>query len=351
MHKNSFSLTTIFCFLFCLNSLAQFNFSGEVSDDFTSAKAYLTIIDDYKKSSVFLTEKIVQEAKIDPLGKFEFSGDFLDTQNKLYKIYIDKCNSNITDSNHLLNECEESNYIIFIANNTDQVFFPLNSFLQMFCDLEYSRNQNIAIYKIDSIQENLLGNLQDSKSDAQRKLIYSNYFKEIQKFSASLNEPLVELYTYSLYSDEKSFSRELYLDDLKQSKYYNDLLEKLDREYPNSSYASQYKKDLIKDQYPLLKSKVNNKIIIYVLGLLLIISLIINYLFYKKRNLKKSILDYKEALSPQEQKVFELMNQELSNKEIADKLFISLSTVKTHINSIYSKLSISSRKEIGHYFR
>ena len=351
MHKNSFNITTLFCFFFCVNSFAQFNFSGEVNDDFINARAYLTIIDDYKKSSVFLTEKIVQEAKIDSLGKFEFSGDFLDYQNKLYKIYIDKCNSNITDSNHLLNACEDSSHIIFIANNTDQIYFPLNSFLQMFCDLEYSRNQNIAIYKIDSIQENLLGNLQDSKSDAQRKLIYSNYFKEIQKFGTSLNEPLVELYTYSLYSDEKSFSRELYLDDLKQSKYYNDLLEKLEGEYPNSSYASQYKNDLIKDRYPLLKSQGNNKTVIYVLGILLFISLIINYLYYKRRSLKKSILDYKKALSPQEQKVFELMNQELSNKEIADKLFISLSTVKTHINNIYSKLPISSRSEISDYFR
>ena len=119
----------------------------------------------------------------------------------------------------------------------------------------------------------------------------------------------------------------------------------------NSSYASQYKNDLVKDQYPLLKSKYNNKSLIYILGTLLLISLIINYIFYKRAREEKYNLDYKEILSPQEQKVFELMNQELSNKEIAEKLFVSLSTIKTHINNIYSKLSISSRKEIGAHYR
>jgi ATP/maltotriose-dependent transcriptional regulator MalT len=47
----------------------------------------------------------------------------------------------------------------------------------------------------------------------------------------------------------------------------------------------------------------------------------------------------------------ELMNQELSNKEIAEKLFVSLSTIKKYTNNIYSKLSISSRKEIGAHYR
>ena len=347
----TYSITTfVICFFYCVPINAQYNFSGEVSRDFIDATAYLTSIDDYKKSSVFLSEKIIQESKINSAGKFEFKGDFLPTDNKLYKIYIDKCNSSITDSEHLLNECEDSNYIIFIANNQDTIYFPLNSFLQMFCDFEYSRNQNIAVYKIDSIQENLLSNLQDSKSDAQRKLIYSNYFKEIQKFGKSLNEPLVELYTYSLYSDEKSFSRHLYLEDLKNSEYYNNLLERLDVNYPNSSYTIQYKNDLIKDQYPLLKSKNKTNYLTYLLGLILFISLIMNYLLYKKQFSKNQAINYKEVLSPQEQKVFELMNEKLSNKEIADKLFISLSTVKTHINNIYSKLSISSRKEIGNYF-
>jgi DNA-binding NarL/FixJ family response regulator len=35
-----------------------------------------------------------------------------------------------------------------------------------------------------------------------------------------------------------------------------------------------------------------------------------------------------------------------SNKEISDELNIGLSTVKSHVNRIYSKLEIKSRKDI-----
>jgi DNA-binding CsgD family transcriptional regulator len=35
-----------------------------------------------------------------------------------------------------------------------------------------------------------------------------------------------------------------------------------------------------------------------------------------------------------------------SNKEISDILLIGLSTVKSHVNSIYSKLGINSRKDV-----
>jgi DNA-binding CsgD family transcriptional regulator len=50
-------------------------------------------------------------------------------------------------------------------------------------------------------------------------------------------------------------------------------------------------------------------------------------------------------LSPREMEVLELINEGLSNKEIAERLFISLSTVKTHINNIYKILEVKNRRE------
>lgn len=48
-------------------------------------------------------------------------------------------------------------------------------------------------------------------------------------------------------------------------------------------------------------------------------------------------------LTAKEQLVLQLMETGISNKEIAMKLDISLSTVKTHINNIYGKMQVSSR--------
>ena len=66
--------------------------------------------------------------------------------------------------------------------------------------------------------------------------------------------------------------------------------------------------------------------------------------------------DIIEALeiSQREMDVLHLMAEGLSNQEIADKLFISIHTVKTHSSNLFSKLQVRRRtqavqksKEIG----
>jgi NarL family two-component system response regulator LiaR len=50
-------------------------------------------------------------------------------------------------------------------------------------------------------------------------------------------------------------------------------------------------------------------------------------------------------LSRREQEVLELMAAGLSNQEIADRLFVSLSTVKTHSSTLFSKLDVRRRTQ------
>jgi LuxR family maltose regulon positive regulatory protein len=52
-----------------------------------------------------------------------------------------------------------------------------------------------------------------------------------------------------------------------------------------------------------------------------------------------------EPLTDRELDVLDLLTQRLSNQEIAEKLFISTTTVKTHLQHIYGKLSVSKRRE------
>jgi DNA-binding NarL/FixJ family response regulator len=53
----------------------------------------------------------------------------------------------------------------------------------------------------------------------------------------------------------------------------------------------------------------------------------------------------KLGISKREYEVLELISGGLSNQEIAEKLFVSTSTVKTHVSSILAKLDASRRTQ------
>ena len=53
----------------------------------------------------------------------------------------------------------------------------------------------------------------------------------------------------------------------------------------------------------------------------------------------------KLEISKREHEVLQLMANGLSNQEIADKLFVSLNTVKTHSSNLFLKLEVSRRTQ------
>ena len=52
-----------------------------------------------------------------------------------------------------------------------------------------------------------------------------------------------------------------------------------------------------------------------------------------------------QKLSVREKEILNLLSQGLRYKEIADRLFLSTETVRTHIRNIYEKLQVNSRTE------
>lgn len=53
----------------------------------------------------------------------------------------------------------------------------------------------------------------------------------------------------------------------------------------------------------------------------------------------------RHGLSKREWEVLALMSDGLSNQEIADRLFVSLNTVKTHTSNLYLKLDVKRRTQ------
>ncbi len=53
------------------------------------------------------------------------------------------------------------------------------------------------------------------------------------------------------------------------------------------------------------------------------------------------------SLSKREQEVAHLVAEGLANQEIADKMFVTLRTIKAHLTSIYNKTGLRNRLELG----
>ena len=155
------------------------------------------------------------------------------------------------------------------------------------------------------------------------------------------------------YRIEVTTFHDYYLEDLKTNTYYDNLLNRLTSNYPNSPYTKQYQNEITSDKYSVQDHKESsNKWLIYVILFICVISVILNIvLFSKLQNKKKNLkTDLRSSLTKQEQNILQLLLEDKSNKEIADALFVSLSTVKTHVNNVFRKLKVQNREEIKNLF-
>lgn len=71
--------------------------------------------------------------------------------------------------------------------------------------------------------------------------------------------------------------------------------------------------------------------------------------YFQRKPVVKTADDYN--LTKREHEILALLMDGLSYKEIADKCFISVQTLNSHIKNIYTKLGVHSRAEVSAKFR
>ncbi|WP_313777819.1 helix-turn-helix transcriptional regulator [Flagellimonas meishanensis] len=139
--------------------------------------------------------------------------------------------------------------------------------------------------------------------------------------------------------DERNLLRR---DIQENPEFYSAFLQKLkDSDIPPNEYLFLEEK-MAHLNLPILQRKLSWSTGFNV-GLLVLIFLFIGLAIWYWRSQHKSGT---VTLSKQEALVKNLILQGKSNKEIANELFISLSTVKSHITNIYTKLQVSGRQEL-----
>ena len=344
-------LIALLIFSWCCE--AQYSFSGYTNPDEWQKTVYLSIVEDYRKMSGVYSEQIIAKTSADETGYFEFKGDMLSTENRIYRIHVDKCTETQQDVNHFNGHCSDSEELLFIAKNTDTLKLPFSFGNQVFCRVESNNPKANAFLKIDSLKNDMRFAYGEVRSEANRKLNNKKWFTTLQDYGTSLNEPVAELAIYAYLSDRSSDLHSYYVEDLQNNSYYDNLKERLETAYPNAPYTAQYRNELAADRFMLASAEedVNTSFDIYlyaVLTLSFFLNLFLLYRMWKNKHSKTE--DLKSKLSKQEQVVLEHLLQDKSNKDIAEALFLSVSTIKTHTNNIYKKLEVQSRDDVKSLF-
>ncbi len=326
---------------------AQYRFSGHVDNSKWHDNVYLSIIEDYRKIKGIYSEQIISKVKTDSTGFFYFSGNQLENENRIYRIHVDNCFDEEQNENHFNGDCEDSKEVIFIAKNNDTIEFPFSFEKEMFCDIKSNNIKTTVFTKVDSLKEEMKFAFKDFRSDANRKLNNKKWFKTLQDYGLKLNEPIAELYIYAFLSERSNDFHKFYMEDIQTNSYYDDLLHRLTQRYPNSTYTEQFRLELTSDKYIVSENSGDYKFNWnYILWPFLLISLLLNIYFWIFSKKSKRTSKTLENLTKQEHNILALILENKSNKEIADILFVSVSTIKTHINSIFKKLNVQSREEI-----
>jgi DNA-binding CsgD family transcriptional regulator len=163
-------------------------------------------------------------------------------------------------------------------------------------------------------------------STAKAELIRSAIFDKLRTYADTCSNPLVSLYALYKSKFEKNYSV--------NQQFYKNFLTKWKKEH--SSYFIEFRKKIPQSD------GFGAKLVFLLCGVFLIAGFLA-YIFYFR--LSKKDDNPLRDLSVQERKIFALIMEGKSNKEISDILAIGLSTVKSHVNNIYSKLGINSRKD------
>lgn len=131
-------------------------------------------------------------------------------------------------------------------------------------------------------------------------------------------------------------------DIAENAEYYIDLLKKFkESNIPPAEYLFLEEKLAYLNQEALGQQLRQSRWLNF--GLIALVLMLVFLVFYQVRKQRKPILP---ELSKQETLVRNLILEGKSNKEIANELFISLSTVKSHITNIYGKLNVGNRQEL-----
>ena len=319
----------------------QYLVEGKIKHPDPGLTAYLDVLNEWDDYERIAEGQILKKIDIDSSGYFSFSGAELSNQLGLYKVHF----SVDSYTPYYMSWTPDSkNFLIFCLSNTDTLFLAMKT--PQFVPGTYSltsslpANQRLldACLKADQFYQEL----EEAQTPTQSELIESKQ----RDFFASLIEEeedgLVQVVALTLGNFDPHAYQDLFMlvaDRLQGTEYRDTYTHSLDR-FLGAAFYRDLQKENTWYRWALLLAGA-------------IILLLIILLFREKARgsvaVAESVPNLIDELTPREKQIFQLMAEGKTNKEISNSQSISESTVKSHINNIYRKTGIKSRKELQNY--
>lgn len=256
-------------------------------------------------------------ADVQKNGFFKFDKKHFSESNKLYRLHVERIKKIINDT--------VAKDVTFMFSGKDKIKFKKGQ--QIFGNYSTTNQGDKEWQKLKDFESKLV---KQYLSQEDRVNPRKGFVKD------SLQILMVKLIGVRQLEDKQLLNKDI----AENPSYYLDLLGELKE---SSIDASEYR-FLEKRMAYLTKVEVEKELkTSRWLNVILFATVVIfGILIFKIRRPQVA----NPQLSKQEKNVKALILQGKSNKEIANELFISLSTVKTHITSIYSKLNVANRQEL-----
>ncbi|MDQ6530857.1 response regulator transcription factor [Flavobacterium sp. LHD-85] len=322
----------------------QYKISGYIDAEQKNKTVYLSLLK-YDEETMITENQILFSTQTNNDGYFEFKGQLLSEKDKLYRIHS---NINTIKGLQLVSDNEKSNYYNFIFSNRDTIYFQ-KSGNNWFSESKNSNSADIEWRKLKSFEEQLeKNNAQIKNKEAQQQAV-NDFAEKVKSYSEkSIKHSLLKLLAFS---DIKKNDFNIKTDFEKDEAFYDGVSNSLKSYYGETSYYLQYQDEISKISNVILQQKYAfQKKLNYALVILVFILILVSVFQFRKLKALKPQKIIQEisnlTLTNQEEKITKLILEDKSNKEIANELFISLSTVKTHIRNLYAKLDVTNRHEL-----
>ncbi|SDS65436.1 protein of unknown function [Formosa sp. Hel1_31_208] len=326
--KRVLHISLLFIISSCLLCAAQnkqehYDIKGTIELDSTwSNNAYLSLIPSFNKMYTMSNSMIVSVARIDANGNFKFDTSFLPEEEHLYRIHISK--KDAPPASLIIGGNDENHIFIITKKNSNISIKKKNKNSPFHQSKVYGNQQNIALNEINQISR-FIDSTGLEETYLKREFITKGINEKLRFVADSSSNALVSLYALykSKYENNYSINKQ----------FYSDYIEKWS--HNKSLYFKEFRNSLPIENQKKSYSNILIGITCFLIGILL------SYYFWVLRKVNKL-----KTLSVQERKIFIFLQDGKTNKEISDELNIGLSTVKSHVSNIYSKLGVKSRKEI-----